>query len=625
MALYSENSSTTDSSASTAQRDASYGGSSSSRSSTPASRDMAHALAAAASYSPAAPSYSDTPSYSTPPSHSSDMAHSVAPAYSNPSQSSYSDRSGYSGGSMAPSASGTLANSQGSQNPSSQGSQSTSQPSMGLGAAIRAGMGSDAPSYAPQLTTAPAMMGSMTPAPNNPFNHRGPPQGFMSPSQQYQDRMTVDNGSMLNKFTGNKFGLGPSITTANEIAKTTNGELYNSQQTPTNLAGIQQTMLNRLALQNENSKAYHGSPTGLLKYYDANGYDQPRVMANGVPPEGNDQYRGATFGSPGLLRTSTSLYNQLNGTGPKLPAAVQNATNYVAKDAKFAKWEKNTPLTYFGPNRYSNPDEGREQSVVAALNTKVGAGSQYNLPPGVQVASSPPPQPNPNRVQVSDVPKIPMDPRYGSAAPSASDGSAPVSPASQYPQYRSPPGSLDTRVAENSPAVAPSYPMPPVPGEQGLPQGPPNAQPPGNSNLPAPQFMAPSPPTYSGPHSMPIGQPPVQVATNTPTYSGPHPVTIAPGTPPAQVAATIASVPALAKVAATNPGLIQKLVASFQGGTPQQQQIATQVLQIATAEPTGDSDAQINALLQQLSNPNYNKASVKAGLTKLTPKTGSFA
>lgn len=197
-----------------------------------------------------------------------------------------------------------------------------------------------------------------------------PLQHSLTSLMNKNDRLQVDNGAAFAKATGSPRSLGPGIVTANEMAKTAYGETGKKHASPENLGAVNQVMLNRMGLAAKLGQ-YGGTPEGVLAGFDANGYDQKRV--SGVAgSKGNDAFRSATFGSPELFAANTSLQKQLAGTGPKLPDAVKNATNYSINGLN-PYWEKGVKTTSFGPHTFSNPDKGRSATEVSA-NTLAGDG-----------------------------------------------------------------------------------------------------------------------------------------------------------------------------------------------------------------------------------------------------------
>ena len=202
------------------------------------------------------------------------------------------------------------------------------------------------------------------------------------------DRALMDAVGNIQSRTG--IDTVSAIEFANDMARTAYGELGSQYANEVNLAAINQVGLNRLGLMDSNG-SYGGTPEGVLKGFDANGFDQPRVSKNGVGPEGNEAYQEAGFATQAYEDAIQSLKERTAGTGVSLPDAVNNATNYRATSMGKPSWgpaddRKNFSETVLGPHAFSNPDPGRTASVVSS-NTAAG-----QQPTVTMAASAPPPK-----------------------------------------------------------------------------------------------------------------------------------------------------------------------------------------------------------------------------------------
>lgn len=186
-----------------------------------------------------------------------------------------------------------------------------------------------------------------------------------------EDRKLVNTvGPYLSKAFG--LSLGQGIVDASQYAKTAWGEVGSKWGSPENLAAVAQVMLNRSNLAATKGQ-YGGTPQGVMAGFDANGYDQNRVGGI-IGPLGNSAFQSATPGTPAYQAGLNALYGRIMGTGPELPNAVQNATNYRANSMGAPSWEQGVATTTFGPHTFSNPDPGRPASTVMAANNAMQNG-----------------------------------------------------------------------------------------------------------------------------------------------------------------------------------------------------------------------------------------------------------
>lgn len=232
----------------------------------------------------------------------------------------------------------------------------------GLGTGARGGMLSGGVGSVRDDRAGPFNGGLGTAATRSPMMGRGLMNSLAGMNRQ--DRQLVDVGSRLGKQYG--LGLGGGIVGASEISKTLEGELGSRWSNEMNRAAIAQNILNRLDLAATRGR-YGKSLMGVLKGYDATGYDQKR-LAGKISPKGISAFQNTKFGTPTYGAALTSLDKQMAGTGPALPDFVMNATNYHNPKTSSPSWGRNAKS--FGPHAFSNPDRGFGQSAVAAARDR---------------------------------------------------------------------------------------------------------------------------------------------------------------------------------------------------------------------------------------------------------------